>query len=137
MKKLFLRLLLLAIPLCLQGCATRQQLTLAHDVNVPKQYRTGNFSDEHPGYDEGNSAVERYVNAYERGWSYAVQRFATNIDLDDPSSLPGSGWIEEVDGYTAGYADGRDRIELLIPIYGKQKVSAYLQQFRPEFPDEK
>ncbi len=128
---------LLAGALYLQGCATHQALTLAHEVNVPKEYRSGNFSDEHPGWDEGNSTIERYVNAYERGWSYAVQRFTRNIDLDDPSTLPGSGWIEEVDGYSAGYADGRDRIEMLIHTYGKQKVSTYLQQFRPEFQDAK
>jgi hypothetical protein len=115
----------------LQGCATRDDLTLQHDVNVPKEFRSGNYSDEHSGYDQGNSTVERYVDAYERGWTYCVERFADNINLDDPSLPPGSGWPEEAYGFSAGYADARDRIESLIRIHGKMKVSAYLQQFRP------
>jgi hypothetical protein len=46
-----------------------------------------------------------------------------------------SGWPEESYGGEAGYADGRDRIRELIRIYGKQKVSQYLQQFK--LPEEK
>jgi hypothetical protein len=125
------------VALCLSGCATQPGLTLEHNVNVPKEFRSGNFSDEHPGYDEGNSAIERYANAYERGWAYCAARYANNIDLEDPSLPPGSGWVEEAYGFSAGYGDARDRIELLIRTYGKKKVSAYLQPFRVELPDGK
>lgn len=124
---------ILVLAVC--GCAsTRQQLTLAHDVNVPKQYRAGNFSQEHPDYDEGNSTVERYVMAYEHGWAECAQRFAQNIDFDDPSQFIFGGWVEEQAGGAAGYCDARNRIYDLIRIYGKQKVSDYLQQFK--LPDE-
>lgn len=119
------------------GCATHQALTLAHDVNVPKEFRSGSFSDEHPDYWEGNSAVERYVDAYERGWLIAVKRYADDINFDDPSPLVMSGWVEEAAGGGAGYGAGCERITRLIEIYGKQKVSAYLEQFRPCFPVEK
>ena len=134
---LFRPLCLLAGALCLQGCATHQTLTLAHNVNVPKEFRSGNFSDEHPGYDEFNSTIERYVDAYERGWACCVARYASNINLEDPSLPGGSGWPEEAYGYSAGYGEARERIESLISMYGKKKVSAYLQQFRPQLSDEK
>jgi len=126
------------IAVCLQSCATFQPqgLSLAHDVNVPKEFRAGNFSKEHPGYSEGNSTVERYVSAYERGWWVGVDRYASDIDLEDPSTLPGNGWIEEAAGFSAGYADARDRIQLLIHAFGKQKVSAYLQKFKTVSPEE-
>ncbi|HEU6447185.1 MAG TPA: hypothetical protein VFV23_01950 [Verrucomicrobiae bacterium] len=119
------------------GCATHQALTLSHNVNVPKEFRAGNFSEEHPGFIEGNSTVERYVNAYERGWVLAVERFADNIDFDDPSPFVMSGWPEESFGGDSGYSDGCARIRSLIEIYGEQKVSDYLQQFRPELPEDK
>lgn len=128
--------LFFAAALLMAGCATHQTLTLSHTVNVPKEFRAGNFSQEHPGYSEGNCAVERYVNAYERGWITAVERYANDINLDDPSTLPWSGWVEETEGGSTGYADARDRIQMLIQVYGKEKVSSYLQQFRPEFPRE-
>jgi hypothetical protein len=130
--KLFRSIFPLAGILCMQGCATHQALTLAHNVNVPKEYRSGNFSEEHPGYDEFNSTIDRYVDAYERGWNFAVQRYAADINFKDPDPVTGIGWMEEVEGYSAGYYDGRDRIESLIRAYGKSKVSAYLQQFRAD-----
>jgi hypothetical protein len=107
-------LTILALVAC--GCvSTRQQLTLAHDIEVPREYRSGNFSKEHPSYMAGNSTIERYVDAYERGWLIAVQRYAKNIEFDDPSPLQMNGWQEEVVGAGSGYRDGRDRIKRLIP----------------------
>jgi hypothetical protein len=81
----------------------------------------------------GNSTIERYVNAYERGWLIAVQRYAKNIEFDDPSPLQMNGWQEEVVGAESGYRDGRGRIESLIRSYGKQKVSDLLNQY--ELPE--
>lgn len=72
--------------------------------------------------------------AYEHGWAECVQRFAQNIDFDDPSPFIFGGWVEEQAGGAAGYCDARNRIYDLIRIYGKQKVSDYLQQFK--LPDE-
>lgn len=128
--------LLCFLALCLQGCATHQELTLAHKVKVPEEFRAGNFSGNHPGYSEGNSTVERYVNAYERGWALAVKRFANDIDFADPSPFVMSGWAEETEGGDSGYSDGCQRIRSLIEIHGKQKVSAWLQQFEPEVLEE-
>ena len=131
-----LRYALIVLVFAVCGCAsTRPQLTLAHNVDVPKDFRAGNFSEEHPGYDEFNCTIERYVDAYERGWLITVQRYAKDINFDDPSPLVMSGWGEEAAGGGAGYVAARDRIEELIRLYGKQKVSEYLQQFK--LPDEK
>jgi hypothetical protein len=113
------------------GCVSQKPaLSLAHDIDVPSEFRAGNFSAEHPGFSEGNSTIERYVDAYERGWSIAVDRYANDINFSDPSALPMSGWFEEAAGGADGYGAGRDHIEDLIRTHGKQKVSAYLQQFR-------
>jgi hypothetical protein len=126
--------IVLALVAC--GCAsTRPPLTLAHNVEVPKEFRAGSFSKDHPFYMEGNSTVERYVMAYEHGWAECVQRFAKNINFDDPSPYIFGGWVEEQAGGGAGYSAAWDRIHDLIRIYGKQKVSDYLQQFK--LPDEK
>src|ERR1051325_741085 len=39
--------------LAICGCTgTVPQLSLAHRVNVPNEYRSGNFSDAHPGFSE-------------------------------------------------------------------------------------
>jgi hypothetical protein len=127
-------LIILVLAVC--GCASsRQQLTLAHDVEVPKDFRAGSFSKDHPFYMEGDSTVERYVMAYEHGWAECVQRFAKNINFDDPSPFIFGGWVEEQAGGSDGYWAARDRIEQLIRIYGEQKVSDYLQQFK--LPEEK
>ena len=137
MKAFVICLPLFVIALCAQSCATHpSELTLAHEVKVPKAFRAGNFSRDHPGYSEGNSTIERYVNAYERGWALAVERFANNIDFDDPSPFVMSGWVEETDGGDTGYADGCSRIRSLIDSFGKQKVSTYLQQFQSELLQE-
>lgn len=118
------------------GCAsTRPQLTLAHDIDVPTEYRSGNFSGEHPGYMSGNSTIERYVNAYERGWLIAVQRYAKDIDYEDDSPFHMNGWIEEVVGGQTGYADAKDRIMQLIYHFGKARVSELLNQLA--LPEEK
>ena len=126
--------ILVVVAAC--GCAgPRAGLSLAHNIDVPKEFRAGNFSQEHPGFSEGNSTIERYVNAYERGWCIAVDNYAKDIDFSDPSALVMSGWGEEAAGGADGYTAARDRIEELIRVYGKQKVSSYLQQFR--IPDDK
>ncbi len=118
------------------GCAsTRPQLTLAHDIDVPTEYRSGNFSEAHPGYMSGNSAIERYVNAYERGWLIAVQRYAKDIDYEDASPFHMNGWIEEVVGGQTGYADAKYRIIQLIQHFGKARVSELLNKWA--LPEEK
>jgi hypothetical protein len=128
-----LRYALIFWALAVGGCANTPPtpLTLSHDVDVPRKYRAGNFSEEHPGYDEGNSSVERYVNAYEQGFQAAVQEHVKNINFQRTTNFfIMSGWVEETDGGPAGYGAATDRIEELIRVYGKQKVSAYLQQFK-------
>jgi hypothetical protein len=109
------------------------QLTLAHVINVPKEWRVG--ADD-PGFPDV-SPIARYVAGYDIGWWLAVERYRKNIDFDDPSPVIVGGWVDEQAGGGAGYSDARDRIEQLIHTFGKQKVSEYLQQFQREFPDEK
>ena len=114
------------------GCtSTPQKLTLAHSVEVPKKYRSGNFSEDHPGYFTGynDCTIARYVDAYECGWLIAVHRYAKNINFDDSSPLQMNGWEEEVIGAETGYQKARDRIESLIHTYGKQKVSEFLNEW--------
>jgi hypothetical protein len=79
---------------------------------------------------EGNSTIERYCNAYERGFRIAVQQYAKDINFDDPNPFIMSGWVEETDGGPAGYGAATERIEELIRVFGKKRVSEYLQQFR-------
>ena len=94
-----LRCVFIGWALALCGCTELQPaLNLAHDVDVPQHYRAGNFSEEHPGFFEGNSTVERYVSAYERGWWIAVQNYANDINFCDPSALAMNGWPEEALG---------------------------------------
>jgi len=109
-------------------------LSLAHDIDVPKKYRAGRFSAEHPRPGDGESAIERYVNAYERGWMTAVGNYMNDINHGKPLWFPVSGWPEEVAGGTDGYAAATERIDKLIRTYGKQQVSDYLQQFRDWVP---
>jgi hypothetical protein len=44
-------------------------------------FRGGNFSEAHPGFSEGNSTIERYVNAYERGFQLCCSKvWARRLD---------------------------------------------------------
>ncbi len=125
--------IILVLALC--GCAsTRPELSLAyplaHDVDVPKQYRSGNFSKEHPYYMAGDSAIERYVSAYERGWWSCVRKYAHDIKhRDQAADSAGLGWPEEADGWTDGFLAASDRIQSLISRFGEEKVTEYLVQF--------
>lgn len=124
------------IALVAAGCrstdnaSTRPKLTLTHNIQIPKEWSAGS---ENPGMPDCGTA-ERYVSAYDRGWWIAVQRYAEDINFDDPSPLVMNGWAEEAYGGQVGYGSALDRIEELIRVYGKQRVSEYLQQFRQ--PDE-
>jgi hypothetical protein len=106
-------------------------LTLAHNIDLPSHWSAGSDDSGFPDF----GMAERYVSAYDRGWWIAVQRYVKDINFDDPSPLVMSGWPEEAAGGDDGYVAARDRIEELIRIYGKQKVSQYLRQFK--LPDEK
>jgi hypothetical protein len=82
-----------------------------------------------------------FKHPFRRGqaeWREAVERHVKNIDYQDTFEsgvVTGIGWIEEVQGFNAGYDAGTERIKQLVHIYGKQKVSEYLQQFK--LPQEK
>ncbi len=122
--------IILALAAC--GCAnTKPSLTLAHNIEIPKEWSAGSEDANFPDF----GVAERYVSAYDRGWWIAVQRYAEDISFDDPSPLVMSGWPEEAYGGQVGYGSACERIEELIRVYGKQRVSEYLQQFRS--PDEK
>lgn len=109
------------------GCAsTRPKLTLAHDIQIPKEWRAGSENAAFPDF----GTAERYVGAYDRGWWIMVQNYAKDINFDDPSPLVMSGWPEEAAGGDDGYVAAGDRIEELIRVYGKQQVSEYLRQFK-------
>jgi hypothetical protein len=121
--------IVLAFAVC--GCAsTRPNLTLAHNIQIPKEWSAGSENAFFPDF----GVAERYVSAYDRGWWWMVQNYVVDINFDDPSPSAMSGWPEESYGGAIGYAAARDRIEELIRVYGKQRVSEYLQQFR--LPDE-
>ena len=126
-----LRYTSIVLVLAACGCASTQpHLTLAHNIEIPKQCRAGSDNPAFPDF----GVAERYVSAYDRGWWIAVQRYAKDINFDDPSPLAMSGWREEAYGGGVGYVAARDRIEELIRTFGKQKVFEYLQPFRS--PDE-
>ncbi|HTH45937.1 MAG TPA: hypothetical protein VMB21_00360 [Candidatus Limnocylindria bacterium] len=118
----------LIVAVC--GCAsTRPGLTLAHHIEIPKLWSAGGGSASSADPDPAG----RYADAYERGWWTMVRRFAQDINYDDPSPLVMGGWIEEAEGGQTGYVEARDRIEELIRVYGKPRVSKYLRQLkRPE-----
>jgi len=119
------------LVLLLAGCAShRPELSLAHDVGVPQAHRRGNFSPEHPGYMAGNSAIERYVNAYERGWWACVRKYGHDIRYQlQPADAAGLGWPEEADGWSDGFTAASNRIQNLIANFGEQRVTTYLAQF--------
>lgn len=83
----------------------------------------------------GNSTIERYVNAYERGWLIAIQRYARDINYEDTFPFHMNGWIEEVVGGQTGYADAKERIMHLLQHFGKDAVSDLLNEF--VLPEEK
>jgi len=100
--------------------------TLAHEIEVPKQWRTGSESPHHPDF----GVIQRYVRAYDRGWWIAVERYMEDIEFDDPSPLVMSGWPEEAAGGADGYYYARERMEQLIRSFGEQRVSEYIHQFK-------
>jgi hypothetical protein len=109
------------------GCAsTRPSLSLAHDIQIPKKWSAGSENAGFPDF----GVAERYISAYDRGWWIMVQNYVKDINFDDPSPLAMSGWPEESYGGDHGYVAARARIEELIRVYGKQRVSEYLQQFK-------
>jgi hypothetical protein len=114
------------------GCAsTHPSLTLAHNIQIPKEWSAGSEDAGFPDF----GVAERYVSAYDRGWWIMVQNYVKDINFDDPSPIVMSGWPEEASGGDDGYVAARDRIEELIRVYGKQRVSEYLRQFK--LPDER
>jgi hypothetical protein len=89
--------ILLVFAVC--GCAgTRPDLTLAHDIQIPKEWRAGGGNAAFPDF----GSAERYVGAYDRGWWIMVQNYAKDINFDDPSPLVMSGWPEEAAGADDG-----------------------------------
>jgi hypothetical protein len=110
------------------GCAhAPRQLTLDHEIQVPKQWR-GGASD--PDFQD-SSDIARYTSAYERGWWLCVVRYARDIDCppDCSDSFIG-GWPAETCGWSAGVADARARVEQLIRVHGKEPVSKFLSEFK-------
>ena len=126
-------LVIIVVTVC--GCLnTKQRLTLAHDVDVPKAFRSGSFSKDHPFYfqDGSDCTIARYVLSYEYGWIAAVECFSTNINFDaELNPLRMNGWEEEAVGAANGFDDASRRIESLIRAYGKQKVSEFLTKEWP------
>ncbi len=122
---------ILALTIC--GCAhVPLELTLAHDVRVPKEWR-GGASD--PVFTD-SSNIYRYASAYERGWWWCVVSHAKNIEFR-PSCSDGfiSGWPAETYGWPAGVDDAQTRIEQLVRAYGKRRISALLSDFKDLEPD--
>jgi len=110
------------------GCAhAPRELTLAHDIHVPKEWRGGSDGP----YFQDSSDIARYTSAYERGWWWCVFRYARDIDCAPACSDHFiSGWAAATYGWPAGVADARDRIEQLVRAHGKQRVSQFLSEFR-------
>jgi hypothetical protein len=119
-----------SIILLLTGCGcahTSPQLTLAHNILVPKEWR-GGASD--PVFRDA-SDIYRYTSAYERGWWWCVVKHARDIDFRPTCSDEFiSGWAAETYGWPAGVDDAQARIEQLIQAYGKQRVSGLLSDFK-------
>jgi hypothetical protein len=108
-------------------------MTLTHTVEVPVEWRGGRDVPGTPGY----SDIERYVSGYERGWAWCVVECAKRIDFRPQcSDLFISGWAAETYGWPQGVADATERIESLIGIFGKPRVSQYLKQFRSVDPND-
>src|SRR3954453_21966822 len=100
-------------------------------IAIPKRWSAGSND---PAFSDFGVA-ERYVSAYDRGWWIAVQERANNIDFQDTCQFVMNGWAEESYGGSEGYWGACDKIDKLVRVYGKQRVSEYLQQFK--LPDEK
>lgn len=123
------RILLLSVVLVASGCASRhqQRLSLAHQISVPHEWSSGKGIPGPPG----NSDIERYIDAYERGWWAVIREYAKDIDYDPPCDIwTSSGWPAATCGWERGTGDAIIRIEQLIGALGKQKGSEYLSQFK-------
>ena len=124
-----LRMVLLSVALVGAGCISRrgQQLSLAHQISVPREWSSGRAT---PG-PAGDSDVQRYIAAYEIGRSQVIHEYAKNIDYDPPSDLwTSSGWPTATYGWERGTGDAVLRIEQLTDAFGKRKLSEYLSQFK-------
>ena len=109
------------------GCASKPPtLSLAHQVDVPPSWRSGRDT---PG-SWGESDIERYVDAFERGWWSCIELYARNIDFDSKEISFGSGWPSECEGWQAGVWDAAARIRQLVGTFGRERISEYLIQFR-------
>ena len=110
------------------GCVhTPPQLTLAHEIRVPKEWRGGG-SDP---FFQHLSDISRYISAYERGWRWCVVHYANDIEFRPACGDSFiSGWAAATYGWPAGLEDARTHIEQLIRAYGKQRVSEYLSAFK-------
>ncbi len=103
--------------LSVAGCST-VALSLEHKIEVPAAYSS-------PAPTEaGVSPMQRYVDAYERGWWNCV---AARIKaLDDPCRNVAVGWPSEVFGYADGSMAADERVKQLLKSFGKDKTHSYL-----------
>ncbi|MEO8427280.1 MAG: hypothetical protein ABI651_09240 [Verrucomicrobiota bacterium] len=126
------RIVLLSVVLMSGGCAFRppheRQLSLGHQVSVPPMWTSGRATPGPPG----DNDLQRYVDAYERGWWTVVQEYVKSIDYYRPplDLRTSSGWPAATYGWERGVGDASIRIKRLIDAFGKQKVSAYLSEFK-------
>src|SRR6266481_4250203 len=119
---------ILLLTVC--GCAhTPPQLTLAHDIRVPKEWRAGATLPVF--FIGGTSEIERYISSYDRGWWWCVIHHARDIQFQpECSAYFISGWASETYGWPAGVCDAQARIEQLVRAYGEQRVSDLLSEFK-------
>ncbi len=121
------RFVLLTLLVLSAGCAsTPSQLSLAHHISVPAQWNSGKATPGPPL----SSDSERYVDAYERGWWACVHEYAKDMDWQIDGFWASSGWPAATFGWSQGTGDAALHIQKLIDTFGKEKVAAYLSEFK-------
>jgi len=110
--------LICVLTLFVEGCSPIA-LSVEHKINIPPA-----FSSAEPT-EAGTAPVQRYRDAYERGWwSCIAEKIRA---LDEPCrNIAASGWPSEVFGYADGSTAADERVKQLLARYGKDKTLSYL-----------
>jgi hypothetical protein len=123
---LLLKSFALILALFLSGAmsATKEPLSMVHEIKVPAKFSKGR---EIPM--EGTSDIERYVEGYERYWWHCVKTRAKDIDAQ--CDLLCSGNLPATDGCSDGAEAAMKHIDRLVSRSEKKETQQYLAGFLP------
>ena len=116
---LLLTTLICVLILFVEGCSPIA-LSVEHNIDIPLAYSSAEPTEA------GVAPLERYRDAYERGWwSCIAEKIRV---LDEPCrNISASRWHSEVFGYADGSTAADGRVKQLVESYGKDRTLSYLR----------